>query len=29
MVEALIDFGEGEEIEEGVYVGGLGFLLLH
>lgn len=27
MVEALIDFGEGEEIEEGVYVGGRGFLL--
>jgi hypothetical protein len=26
MIEALIDFGEGEEIEEGVYAGGLNFL---
>jgi hypothetical protein len=27
MVEALIDFGEGEEIEEGVYDGGPDFLI--
>lgn len=25
MIEALIDFGEGEELEEGVYEGGLDF----
>ena len=28
MIEALIDFGEGEEIEEGVYAGGPGFLAM-